>query len=157
MPEKQITNPNNAFGSSTGPGQVESSFPQTTIDVTVSGSVAVAKHDAVALLWDATNRILTVEPWDTDASGQTVSTGVGVAMDAGAAGKSIRVCVGGFAFVNTTGSTPAKGQVAIGSTTKGVCGAATASASTVLGTALGIYLGAPDGSTNTTAVWVRNM
>ncbi len=153
MSEKQLTNPNGAFGEATFPGP-ESNFPQRVIEVTVSGSVAVAAHDAVALLWDETARTLKCEPWDTDAAGQTATTGVGVALNAGAAGKSISVVIGGFALVNIGSGSANKGDLALGTTTKGVVLTTTPAATVLSGTALGVFIGDEDGTSNTAPLWV---
>lgn len=157
MPDKQITNPSGAFGEATFPGP-ESNFPQRTIDITVSGSVAVAAHDAVTFLWDETARTLKCEPWDTNASGQTTTGGAGVALDAGAAGKSIRVVVGGFALVNIgSGNSAVKNDNVLGSTTKGVVTSTTPAATVVAGSILGWFVGDEDGTTDTAPMWVHPM
>lgn len=154
---KVVSNPLGAFGQATFPGP-ESNFPQDVIEVTVGNSVAVAAHDAVALLWSETNRTLMCEPLDTDASAQSANGAFGVSLDAGAVGDSVRVVIRGFAFVNIgAGNSATKGQLALGSTTKGVVTSTAPAATVVVGTAVGTFIGDEDGTSDTAPLWVGQL
>lgn len=149
---KMLTNPAAAFGQSDESSnnfQIVGSFPQ-------SGSVAIAANDAVAFVYDETTGTLKVEPWDTDAAGQGARLGVGVALDAAAAssGDSVRVVLFGFAQVNIGSGTATENYIAVGSTTKGQVTEAAPDATTVVGTALGVFLADEDGTNNVAPIWV---
>lgn len=151
MAEKTITNPSGAFGQS----DEESNMPQTVEYFQVSGSVDVADGDAVSALWDETNSTLKVEPWDTDASGQSAYSGFGVALDAGTAGDWIRVVTYGFAMVNIgSGNSATAYQSVLGSTTKGVVTSTSNAATVVVGSSIGKFLGNEDGTSDKAPMWV---
>lgn len=149
---KLITNPSGAFGDT----NVEGNNFQIVADFQVVGSVDVAAHDAVSLVWDETARTVKCEPWDTDASGQGNTRGHGVALDAGTAGDFVRVVLFGFALVNIgSGNSCAEGEYAIGSTTKGVVTSrAIGAAGTNTSGTLGVFLGDEDGTSDTGPLWV---
>lgn len=151
----KIANPSGAYGQ-IGADFDEENNQQLVCDFEVSGAVAVADGDAIALVWDSTNMTLKCEPWDTDAAGQNARLGLGVSLDAGAAGDVVRVVVFGYAVVNVTAAaTPAEGASVIGSTTKGQVAQAVAEDATLIaGTILGKFLGAEIGATNTAPIWV---
>lgn len=157
MAGQELTNPNDAFGSNVASRQEDQNFRIVT-EFPQTGAVAIAANDAVALVWDGSAKTIKVEALDTDASGQSASIGVGVALDAAAAssGKSVRVVVFGYAKVNVASGTAAEGSLAIGSTTKGIAGVVAADATTVVGTAIGVYLGAKDAD-NKAPVWVGKL
>jgi hypothetical protein len=133
-------------------------MPRWTADLLVSGAVAFAALDAASALWDETARTLKVEPWDTNASGQTTTSGIGVALDAAAASASntsIRVVVLGFAFANIgSGTSAVVGDNALGSTTKGLLVTTTPAATVVVGTSLGTFIGTEDGALDVAPVWI---
>lgn len=149
MGVKTLTNPNGAFGSTDD----ETNNFQIVGEFLRSGSVAIVAGDAVALVHDASTGTLLVEPWDTNASGQTNSIGVGVALDAITDTHSGRVVLFGYAEVNVAGGTAAEGSLATGSTTKGVVTVTASTSAVDVGTALGHFLGAKNAS-NLAPIWV---
>jgi hypothetical protein len=152
---KQIMNPGRAFRTSGDP--TDGDMPQTIALVEITGAVAVNLYDALCFSFDETNRLFLAEPWDTNASGQSVRGGAGVAQEAGVAGDVIQAVVFGFSFVNISTGTATRDLVAVGSTTAGIVTEATPDATTVAGTILGKFLGNEDGTTNTAPLWVCPM
>jgi hypothetical protein len=118
-----------------------------------ANSAAIAKGDAVALVWDATNSVMKVEGWDTDASGQSILGGKGVAIDPITTTKSGRVVLEGFALVQVGAGTAAEGAIATGGTTAGEVVVTTADAADFIGSALGTFLGVKDAA-NLAPIWV---
>lgn len=150
---KQITNPNGAFGY-TNTTDAESNNFQITGEFTVGGSVAVVAGDAIALIWSETLRTLLCEPWDTNAAGQTVKIGVGVALDSAAVAATCKVVLFGFAMVNIGTGTATEGYAVKGTTTKGEVVEDNADASDIAGEVLGFFLGDEDGTRNLAPMWV---
>lgn len=147
-----LSNPGGAYGGNTAYG-LEGQMAWIE-SFALSGSVVAAAGDTVTLVYDATAKTLKVEPWDTNASGQTDSIGVGVAIDPITTnGKAGRVVLAGFAEVNVASGTAAEGSLATGSTTKGVAVVTAADATTVVGTTLGVFLGVKNAS-NRAPIWV---
>lgn len=145
---KQIQNPAQAFGQT----DAESNFYQEIAEFKCRGTITAG--DGVGLIWDETARTLLATAWDTNASGESASSGIGVALESGVAGDIIRVVKGGFALANIGSDTPAFGESIVGTTTAGVLAAVASDATTVAGTVIGFCLGDEDAATNKVPIWV---
>lgn len=161
MPDAQIPNPTGTYAQvpdftlwATGYGgdiNYERRVEEWRVD-SVGGNQTIVKGDWVALTAAGTSTPVSVEQLDvSDAYAAFVC--IGVALDAGTAGKIIRVVTRGPAVANIGNtSSPSFGDVAIKhASTDGASGAvaiASWDATKVAGTALGVYLG---GAINSTA------
>lgn len=144
-----ITNPNNALGAVSQ----DSNYYTVATELKNTGAAAISAGDTVALKYTVSGTLLECEEWDTNAAGQTANIGVGVAYQNIPVNGSGLVTIFGFARVNVASATVAEGEVIIGTTTAGEAGSATADATTVVGTVLGICLGVKDAN-NRAPMWV---
>lgn len=164
MPEAQITNPANAFNPVTdyrtwidAAGNLLS-YPRR-VDVFIAAGTITAKDWVGLVAPSSATTPLKIEQLDvSDAFAAFVCAGV--ALESGVAGDQIQVVTLGPAICNigNTG-TIAHGDSAIKHATtdgaSGVTAVASVDATTVVGTILGIYLGAEIGTSDTAPVWVR--
>lgn len=160
MPVQAIHNPGNVWGEVSNP--LTSQDPQqfNPVIMYIRANEVIAANQAVAFVAPTSTVPLSVEVLDVSDAFAAILF-AGVALDAAsAAGKIIRVITYGPAICNTdAGDTPAVGDVATkgaadGKVTTGGTLGGTWDGSDVAGTAVGTYLSAKIGSTNTAWIFV---